>query len=71
MAEYFGNLVLLFIVLCLSLFVYFLPAVIGFSKKRPAKWGIFWLNVFLGWTFVGWVAAFVWAVVKPREVTTS
>jgi hypothetical protein len=22
---------------------------------------IFFLNLFLGWTFLGWVAAFVWA----------
>lgn len=42
--------------------VYFLPSIIG-SKKKNAT-AIFLLNLFLGWTFIGWVVAVVWAASK-------
>ena len=43
----------------LVLAVYFLPAFVGHKKRAAAA--IFVLNFFLGWTFVGWVVALVWA----------
>lgn len=39
--------------------LYFLPAIIG-RDKRDAS-GIFLLNLFLGWTLIGWLIALVWA----------
>lgn len=39
--------------------LYFLPSIIAPSYKLAP---IFVLNLFLGWTLVGWVAALVWAV---------
>lgn len=42
--------------------IYFLPAYLG-RKKRNA-WAIFALNLLLGWTFLGWVVALVWALTK-------
>jgi hypothetical protein len=50
--------------------VYFLPAILA-NRRHPNATGITVLNVFLGWTLVGWVAALVWAVsvspVAPTE----
>ena len=43
----------------LLVLLYFLPAIIGRNKSDAA--GIFLLNLFLGWTLIGWVAAFLWA----------
>jgi uncharacterized membrane protein YqaE (UPF0057 family) len=40
--------------------LYFLPSIIA-AKKRNAG-AIFVLNLLLGWTLIGWVAALVWAV---------
>jgi hypothetical protein len=40
--------------------LYFLPAIIGRDKSDAT--GIFLLNLFLGWTLIGWVAAFIWAI---------
>lgn len=40
--------------------VYFIPSIIGYFKKHGA--GILLLNLFLGWTLIGWVAALIWAV---------
>ncbi len=42
-----------------GLFIYFIPTIIGLRKRNAAA--IFILNLFLGWTFVGWVIALVWA----------
>jgi len=39
-------------------FIYFLPAIIA---KRD-KGMIFVLNLFLGWTFIGWIIALALAV---------
>jgi hypothetical protein len=39
--------------------VYFLPAIIGRDKNNAT--GIFLLNLFFGWTVIGWVIAFIWA----------
>jgi hypothetical protein len=39
--------------------LYFLPALIGRDKRDSA--GIFFLNLFLGWTVIGWVIALIWA----------
>jgi Superinfection immunity protein len=39
--------------------LYFLPAIIGRDKHDAT--GIFLLNLFLGWTVIGWVFALVWA----------
>lgn len=49
----------LFMVLILVA-LYFLPSLIGMKQKNVAS--IFVLNLFLGWTFIGWVIALSWAV---------
>jgi hypothetical protein len=51
------------IFLVLILFgVYFCPTFIGIKKKNSIA--ICLLNLFLGWTLVGWVVALVWASCK-------
>lgn len=42
--------------------IYFLPSLA--ASGHPNALAIFLLNLFLGWTFVGWVMALVWAVKK-------
>lgn len=51
----------------LSLF-YFLPFAIAFYKKRINTGAIFALNLFLGWSLVGWVIALVWALKAERTI---
>lgn len=45
-----------------SIFVYFVPTVVAVSKGRANAGAIVVLNILLGWTFVGWVVALVWAI---------
>ena len=49
----------IFILICIV--VYFIPTIIAGNRKHPNGNSILALNIFLGWTFIGWVIAFVWA----------
>jgi hypothetical protein len=44
--------------------IYFLPFLIALIRNHIDSTAIFVLNLFLGWTFFGWVIALVWAVKK-------
>ena len=54
--------ILLIIIGVIGLCVYFLPTAIGWNKRNSSA--ILALNLFLGWTFIGWVIALVWAISK-------
>jgi hypothetical protein len=44
------------------LVLYFLPWLVAATRGHNNSMAIFMLNLFLGWTFLGWVAALVWAL---------
>jgi hypothetical protein len=48
-----------------SLALLFLPTLVAKSRRHPNVLPIFLVNLFLGWTFVGWLVAFVWACTRP------
>jgi hypothetical protein len=52
------------LVLLWPLTLYFLPSIVGRKKKNSDA--IMVLNLFLGWTFVGWVVALCWACMKDN-----
>jgi len=41
--------------------LYFLPYLTAITRDHIDSASIFVLNLFLGWTFFGWVIALVWA----------
>lgn len=50
---------------------YFLPFLIADRKKHKKLPAIFGLNLLLGWTVIGWIAALVWALSpdpQPEDV---
>ena len=53
----------------LVILVYFLPSIVAWDKGRANLTAIAILNLLLGWTFVGWVVALVWALTKPAVIT--
>lgn len=56
-----GNaLLIIFAVSSFSL--YFLPSYEAWVNHHPKINAIFVLNLFLGWTFLGWIASAVWAL---------
>jgi hypothetical protein len=42
--------------------MYFLPSILAFARSKRDLLAIVLLNLFLGWTLIGWVVALVWAV---------
>jgi len=47
--------------------VYFLPTIVASRRRHHQGPAILVLNLFLGWTFIGWVVALVWAATEVRE----
>lgn len=54
-----------FLLLIACLIVYFLPAIIAGSRNHHNATAIMIVNVFVGWTVLGWIAALVWAFTNP------
>ncbi len=46
----------------LAAVAYLLPTIIAAKSRKRNAWAIFALNVLLGWTLLGWIVAFVWAL---------
>ena len=42
--------------------IYLLPTIIGVNRQHPSAGGIFVINLFFGWTLLGWVIALAWSV---------
>ena len=63
-AEVFQT-VLRIVLVVVGFMIYFFPAYIGRHKGNATA--ILVLNIFLGWTFIGWVVALVWATTKEVE----
>jgi len=49
------------ILIPLLLGVYFLPYIVAAIRQHPQQAPLFLVNLFLGWTLVGWVVALAWA----------
>ncbi len=43
------------------LFIYFLPSIVAAGRGHRQRDPIIILNLFLGWTLIGWVVALVWS----------
>jgi hypothetical protein len=41
--------------------MYFLPSIIALARSKRDLLAIFLLNLFLGWSVIGWVVALIWA----------
>lgn len=50
------------LIMCAAIGVYFLPAFVASARGHQNASAIFVLNLFLGWTFLGWIGALVWSM---------
>lgn len=60
-----------FLLLVLGAGIYFLPGITASSRGNPASGGVWVLNIFLGWTLLGWVVALAWAFSSKRMATSA
>ncbi|MGQ0744038.1 MAG: superinfection immunity protein [Acidimicrobiales bacterium] len=54
--------VLVIMAAAIGYFAYFAPSFLGMYRRVPDPWPLFVINLFAGWTLVGWVVALVLAV---------
>jgi hypothetical protein len=56
-----------FILFLPTLVIYFIPTIIALARHAKNITGIVLLNIFAGWTFVGWVIALIWSIVDQKQ----
>lgn len=64
--SFFGLLMILGV-----LALYILPWGNAYSRGHHNAKAILVLNVFLGWTGIGWLAALIWSFTTPNRVPAS
>ncbi|WP_437559477.1 superinfection immunity protein [Acidithiobacillus sulfuriphilus] len=64
-----GFLVILVAGMLLVGLLYLLPSLLAWSMGCPRAKGILVLNVALGWTVIGWLAALIWAIMEGNGGT--
>ena len=53
------------------LFFYFLPSLEAACKQKRNTAAIVALNLFLGWTVIGWLVALVWSLTNDPPAPTT
>lgn len=53
--------------IAIAFLIYFAPAVTACLREHHNALAVFILNLFLGWTLLGWVLALVWACTAVRK----
>ncbi len=62
--QTYSVLLLWAVLLLVGLAIYLLPTWLAVLFDHPHALAIFLINLFLGWSFLGWVAALVWALLR-------
>jgi hypothetical protein len=55
------------IMLILVVLIYMLPTLIAFGRDHPRRMDLAVVNILFGWTLIGWLAVFFWAVLARPE----
>jgi hypothetical protein len=62
-SGYFGISFASFLLMIgLGIVAYFIPGIIAGVRRHPKAISIFLVNLFLGWSVIGWIFALVWAL---------
>jgi hypothetical protein len=63
-----GNIVVAMLLIPLYVGAYLLPSIVASARHSHLTAPVAIVNIFLGWTFIGWVVALAMAVTSKREV---
>jgi hypothetical protein len=66
-----GQIAIGFIILFCGLGLYLLPTSIAVTRNARSRVQIFIVNIFFGWTFLGWAVALVWAFSPNTDTATT
>lgn len=56
---------LMVILFCIA--IYWYPTMAAFGNRHNDRFSILLVNLFFGWTGIGWIVAVIWAVSGNRE----
>ena len=62
----FGSTSTILMVLAIVV-IYMLPTLIAFGREHPRRQDLAVVNILLGWTLIGWIAFFLWALLTQVE----
>lgn len=60
----------IFLLVTFCIIIYFLPSIFASARKHHNSTALMLANLFLGWTFIGWVACLIWAFTNKSIDTT-
>ena len=66
-----AGIVILIIIFLVCLAFYFLPSIIAIARHKKQYVAIFMLNLFTGWTGIGWLSSLIWSVLKENSDTAT
>ena len=66
-ADTLGKQIFSFTLLFVAACLYFLPSFLAYQHKHRNLAALVVLNLLLGRTFVGWVVALVWALIREQQ----
>ena len=65
------GLIIFAVLLLFSVFFYFLPVIIGQHRGMVSLRGLFFVNLLLGWTVLGWIFCLFWSFFGRRKDDVS
>ncbi len=63
--DYTSIIFSLFIILIVIM--YFVPSIVAYKRNHQDRLAILFINIFLGWSFFGWVASLIWSGTNVRR----
>lgn len=66
-----AGIILGFLIFAFAIYVYFMPSFIAKNRRHHNRNAIAILNLFFGWTLIGWVASLVWAFTSPPPLRVA
>jgi hypothetical protein len=58
---------LVIVLIALGGVLYFLPSIVACKRNHHNNIAIFLVNLFFGWTGIGWMVALIWAFSNPAQ----
>jgi hypothetical protein len=56
----------------IAMFAFYLaPFIVAKVRGMAYRWSILTLNLFLGWTLIGWVISLCWSVAGTAEIKSA
>ena len=61
------SLALWYLLRVLAALLYFLPTIVASQYRHPRWFTILFLNILVGWTFVGWIIVLWWTLQASKR----